>query len=51
MAIVKKYADNLNISSNLEVMDDVILSLKEDEMMEEIFKEYYDKKDRDFITF
>ena len=45
MAIVKKYADNLNISSNLEVMDDVILSLKEDEIIDEIFKEYYDKKD------
>ena len=36
MAIVKKYADNLNISRNLEVMDDVILSLKEDEIIDEI---------------
>ena len=51
MAIVKKYADNLNISSNLEVMDDVILSLKEDEMIDEIFKEYYDKKDINFYKF
>lgn len=51
MAIVKKYADNLNISSNLEVMDDVILSLKEDEIIDEIFKEYYDKKDINFYKF
>ena len=51
MAIVKKYADNLNISRNLEVMDDVILSLKEDEIIDEIFKEYYDNKDERFYYF
>ena len=51
MAIVKKYADNLNISSNLEVMDDVILSLKEDEIIDEIFEEYYDEKDSHFYKF
>lgn len=51
MAIVKKYADNLNISRNLEVMDDVILSLKEDEIIDEIFKEYYDNKDERFYHF
>ena len=51
MAIVKKYADTLNISRNLEVMDDVILSLKEDEILEEIFNEYYASKDERFYHF
>ena len=51
MAIVKKYADTLNISRNLEVMDDVILSLKEDEILEEIFNEYYVNKDERFYHF
>jgi len=45
LSIVKKYHYLLNIDKNIKIIDNVILTLKKQEIIDEIFNEYYDKKE------
>ena len=48
---VKKYHEVLNISHDISICDSVFLDIKIDEILNDIFEEYYQKKDEDFVKF
>ena len=41
LAVIKKYHTRLNITSQVEVADEVLVSIKKEELLDEIFDEYY----------
>ncbi|MBR3362892.1 MAG: UvrD-helicase domain-containing protein [Bacilli bacterium] len=49
LSLVKKYNHLLNISDKINIIDDGMLSLKKRGFLEEIFDEYYLKKDEKFL--
>ncbi len=50
LSIVKKYHYLLNISPNISIIDASIINIKKNEVMDELFLEYYEKKDPDFLN-
>lgn len=50
LALVKKYHYLLGIKKNIEIADSVLLDKKKKELMEEVFKEFYQKKDVLFLN-
>ena len=49
LSIVQKYHYLLNLPSNINIIDDGMISLEKDKIMEDIFLEYYDKRDSSFL--
>ncbi len=48
LSVVKKYHYLLNISSDISISDESIVLLKEREILDQIFEEYYDSHDSEF---
>ena len=51
LSVVKKYHYLLNIDNDIEIANDLVLKFKKRKILEEIFKELYEKKDDAFLTF
>lgn len=51
LELVKKYHYLLNVSKDINIGDKVILDLKRKEIIEEVFNELYETKDKDFLDF
>ena len=49
LSIVKKYHYLLNIDSNVEIANDLVLKFKKIEILDEIFLDLYDKEDEKFL--
>lgn len=49
LSLVKKYSYLLNISSNISIVDNSIIRLKKIQYLNDIFEEYYDIKDENFL--
>lgn len=49
LSLVKKYHYLLNVSNNINVVDDNVLKIKREEILEEILNQKYLKKDTDFL--
>ena len=49
LSLVKKYNYTLNISKNINVIVDSIISLKKEEILTNMFDKYYEKKDEMFL--
>lgn len=50
LSIVKKYHYLLNISPNIGIIDANVIALKKNELMDELFLEYYEKEDPLFLN-
>ncbi len=50
LALVKKYADTIHLSSNITIAESSILDLAKKEILDEIFLDYYDKCPKDFLN-
>ena len=50
LALVKKYADTIHLSSNITIAESSILDLAKKEILDEIFLDYYDKCPNDFLN-
>ncbi|MDO4995749.1 MAG: UvrD-helicase domain-containing protein [Bacilli bacterium] len=48
LSIVKKYHTRLNITNNIGITDEVIISLKKKEILESIMNEYYENPTKEF---
>ena len=48
LSLVKKYSYVLNISPSLSIVDDSFISIYKEKLLDEIFDEYYQKKDENF---
>ena len=51
LSLVKKYHTKLNISNNVEITDEGVINLKKQELLDEIFDEYYLTPSKDFNKF
>ena len=51
LSVVKKYHYLLNIDSNVEIANDLILKFKKIELLDNIFDELYEKEDESFLKF
>ena len=49
LTVVKKYHYLMNVSKNINVLDNSVLLIKQKEVLEKIFDELYEKEDEDFI--
>ena len=50
LALVKKYADTIHLSSNITIAESSILDLAKKEILNEIFLDYYDKCPNNFLN-
>ncbi len=50
LALVKKYADTINLSNNITIAESSILELAKKEILDEIFLDYYNKCPKDFLN-
>ena len=50
LALVKKYADIMHLSKNINIAEASILELAKKEILDEIFLEYYEKRPKDFCN-
>ncbi len=50
LALVKKYADTIHLSSNITIAESSILDLAKKEILDEIFLDYYDKCPNGFLN-
>ena len=50
LKLVKKYNYLLNISPNITVIDDSIITIKKQQILEEMFDNYYKEKKEDFLN-
>ena len=50
LALVKKYADTIHLSSNITIAESSILDLAKKEILDKIFLDYYDKCPKDFLN-
>lgn len=50
LALVKKYADTIHLSSDITIAEASILDLAKKEILDELFLEYYDKSPKDFLN-
>ena len=51
LSVVKKYHYLLNLSDNINIIDDGIINIKKNNVMDELFLELYDSKDSKFLNF
>ncbi len=49
LTVVKKYHYLMDVSKNINVLDNSVLLIKQKEVLEKIFDELYEKEDEDFI--
>ena len=49
LSIVKKYHYYFNISKNIQIVDASLIMLKKEELLDQIFEEYYQKKNSKFL--
>ena len=49
LSILKKYSYKLNLSKNINVIDSSIISIKKEELLNEIFDKHYEEKDELFL--
>lgn len=49
LSLVKKYNHLLNVSDKVNIIDSSIIELKKNELLEKIFLEMYEKKDKKFL--
>lgn len=50
LALVKKYADTIHLSSNITIAESSVLELAKKEILDEIFLDYYDRCTNDFLN-
>ena len=50
LALVKKYADTIHLSSNITIAESSVLELAKKEILDEIFLDYYDRCPNDFLN-
>ena len=50
LSIVKRYHYLLNLSPKIGIIDSNVIEIKKNEIMDELFLEYYEKEDPDFIN-
>ena len=50
LSIVKKYHYMVNISRDINIIDNNVIAIKKEEILDEIFDEMYAKKDENFIN-
>ncbi len=50
LSVVKKYHYLLNISQNVGITDESIIKIQETKIMDEVFEEFYDKKEENFCS-
>ena len=50
LALVKKYADTLHLSKNINIAESSVLDLTKKEILDTIFLEYYDTKQENFCN-
>ena len=50
LSVVKKYHTRLNITNNIKVTDEVIISLEKKKILEELLNEYYESNNEKFIN-
>lgn len=50
LSVVKKYHYLLNISNNIGIVDNTIITLKKEELINEIFEDLYREEDENFIS-
>ena len=50
LALVKKYADVIHLSRNINIAESSILELAKKEILDEIFLDYYDKCPKNFLN-
>lgn len=50
LSIVKKYHYILNVSPNVSIIDDSIISIKKKEILENLFNKYYEEKNTKFLN-
>ena len=50
LALVKKYADTMHLSSNITIAESSVLELAKKEILDEIFLDYYDICPNDFLN-
>ena len=50
LSVVKKYHYLLNISSDIGITDESIVSIKQKEILNQIFEDFYEKEDEKFIN-
>ena len=51
LSIVKRYHYLLNLSPNIGIIDSSVIELEKTKIMDELFLEYYEKKDEEFLNF
>ena len=51
LSIVKKYHYLINVSSDVEIANDLVLKFKKIEILDNIFEELYEKADENFLNF
>jgi ATP-dependent helicase/nuclease subunit A len=49
LSLVKKYHYQLNVSKNINIIDDNVMKLKQEEILEEIINQKYSSKKADFL--
>ena len=49
LSLVKKYHDYLNISNKINIIDNSIMTIEKEQILEEIFLEYYESKNEKFL--
>ena len=49
LSLLKRYSYTLNISKNVNIIDDSIISLKKEEILNSIFDRYYEEKNDAFL--
>ena len=50
LSILKKYHYLLNVSKNINIVDEDLINYKKDKILDDIFNKYYMKKDFKFLT-
>ena len=50
LALVKKYADTIHLSSNITIAESSVLELAKKEILDEVFLDYYDRCPNDFLN-
>lgn len=50
LSIVKRYHYLLNVSSNIGIIEPNVIEIKKNELMDELFLEYYNEENEDFLS-
>ena len=50
LSVVKRYHYLLNVSSNIGIIDQNLIDIKKNEIMDQLFLEYYEKEDTNFLN-